>query len=241
MARKLTEQETIKKAVQERQSTIPEDAIPWPRRGEQPINEFTTEGYMSCAFPTLFPTGAGDFVAPRLNAVTVGNFFKHLMMYGDGQFAKHPRFRYFALNTTFRWRALQTGRVYINQHPKDARLTLNDLRDMVGRDGEHFSSRVLHYASSLRGTNQYWHKQRCRLISMVDDLGLPTVFFTHSSADNQWPELARLICPAENQDCSASRSKAVIENTAIADWYFYHRISKFIHLFYTNILGATDY
>ena len=113
MARKLTEQETIKKAVQERQSTIPEDAIPWPRRGEQPINEFTTEGYMSCAFPTLFPTGAGDFVAPRLNAVTVGNFFKHLMMYGDGQFAKHPRSRYFALNTTFRWRALQTGRVYI--------------------------------------------------------------------------------------------------------------------------------
>ena len=54
---------------------------------------------MSCAFPTLFPTGATDFVAPRQHAVTIGNYFKHLMMYEDGRFAKHPRFRYFALNT----------------------------------------------------------------------------------------------------------------------------------------------
>ena len=44
---------------------------------------------------------------------------------------------------------------------------------MVGREGEVFSNRVLHYASSLRGTQQYWFRQRCRLISMVDTLGLP--------------------------------------------------------------------
>ena len=30
---------------------------------------------------------------------------------------------------------------------------------------------------------------------MVDTLGLPTLFFTHSAADLQLPELARLICP----------------------------------------------
>ena len=28
------------------------------------------------------------------------------------------------------------------------------------------------------------------LIAMVDKLGLPTMFFTHSVADLQWPELA---------------------------------------------------
>ena len=70
----------------------------------------------------------------------------------EKQFAKHPRFRYFALNTEMRWRALQTGRIYINQHPEDARLTLDELRDMVGREGEIFSKRVLYFASSLRGT-----------------------------------------------------------------------------------------
>ena len=67
--------------------------------------------YMMLAFPSLFPTGAADFSAPRLHPVTIGYYFKHLMMYKDGRFGKHPRFRYFALNTEMRWRALQAGRI----------------------------------------------------------------------------------------------------------------------------------
>ena len=63
--------------------------------GGVPINEFTTEGYFSCAFHTLFPTGAEDFSGQRQNQVTIGNYFKHLMMYDDNRFAKHPR----SLNT----------------------------------------------------------------------------------------------------------------------------------------------
>ena len=51
---------------------------------------------------------------------------------------------------------------------------------------------------------------------MVDDFGLPTVFFTHSTADNQWPELARILSP-DDPTSSSSRSRAVIENPAIAD------------------------
>ena len=78
-------------------------------------------------------------------------------MYEDSRFAIHPHFRFFALNTKMQWRALQNGRVYMKQHPGDAQLSLDELRDMVGRQGETFSSRVLHYASSLRGTKQYWY------------------------------------------------------------------------------------
>ena len=40
---------------------------------------------------------------------------------------------------------------------------------MVGREGEAFSNRVVHYASSLRGTRQYWFKQRSWLIAKVDN------------------------------------------------------------------------
>ena len=66
--------------------------------------------------------GAADFVAPRPLAVTVGNYFKHLLMYADGRFARHPRFCYFALSTEIHWRALQAGRIYVCQHPHDAQL-----------------------------------------------------------------------------------------------------------------------
>ena len=238
---RLTEQETVRQLVQEQQhqSTAP-PTVMWPPVGAAPINEFRTEGYITCAFPTLFPTGSADFVAPRRHAVTVGNYFKHLMLYQDGRFAKHPRFRYFALNTEMRWRALQTGRIYVRQNPHDAQLSVEELRDMVGREGEAFSNRVLHYASSLRGTRQFWFKQRARLIAMVDTLGLPTVFFTHSAADLQWPELARLICP-DDPDSSSTRCRALMENPAIADWFFHYRIKKFITAFYVGVLGATDY
>jgi len=237
---RMTEQETVRQSVQQRLQSATTPTVPWPTIGSSPINEFTTEGYMSCAFPTLFPTGAADFVAPRPIPVTIGNFFKHLMMYQDGRFAKHPRFRYFALNTEMRWRALQNGRIYIRQHPHDAQLSVEELQQMIGSDGESFSNRVLHYATSLRGTRQYWFQQRSRLIAMVDTLGLPTIFFTHSAADIQWPELAQLICP-DDQHSTSARNKAIQENPAIADWFFYQRIVKFIDAFYSGVLGATDY
>ena len=108
------------------------------------------------------------------------------------------------------------------------------------RQGESFSNRVLHYAASLRGTKQYWFRQRSRLLSMVDTLGLPTIFFTHSAADLQWPELANLIFP-DNPGCRSSRTKAVIENPAISDWFFYYRVQEFIKAYYFGVLGVTDY
>ena len=64
---------------------------------------------------------------------------------------------------------------------------MEELHDMVACEGEAFSNHVLHYTASLRGTQQYWFNKRSQLIAMVDKLGL---FFTHSVADLQWPELA---------------------------------------------------
>ena len=64
--RSMTEQEAVVKSVEERQSSSspsPSSAtLMWPSIGGMPINEFTTEGYFTCAFPTLFPTGAADFL-----------------------------------------------------------------------------------------------------------------------------------------------------------------------------------
>ena len=52
-----------------------------------------------------------------------------------------------------RWRALQTGRVYVKQHPGDAQLSLgvlDELRDMVGKEGETFSNRVSTVSESTK-------------------------------------------------------------------------------------------
>ena len=149
-----------------------------------------------------------------------------------------------------RWRALQAGCIYVRQHPHDAQLSVKELRDMVGREGKTFSNRVLHYATSLRGTRQYWFKQRSRLIAMVDTLGLPTVFFTHSAADlsgQNLPASSALMMqtPVQLAAKQSRRTLPLLRRTLplliIADWFFYQRIIKFIDAFYVGVLGASDY
>ena len=164
-----TEQEVIRQSVEQRQShqsTHSPPVVMWPQSGDTPINEFYTDGYITCAFPTLLPTGTADFTALCEHQVTIGNYFKHLMLYKDERFAKHPRFfRYFALNTEMHWHTLQTGRIYVQQHPHDAHLSVAELRYMIDQGSEPFSSRVQHFACTLCGTRSYWYRQRSRLIS----------------------------------------------------------------------------
>ena len=47
----MTEQETVQQSVQQRQSSHP--TLMWPTIRGMPLNQFTTEGYFTCAFPTL--------------------------------------------------------------------------------------------------------------------------------------------------------------------------------------------
>ena len=56
----------------------------------------------------------------------------------------------------------------------------------------------------------------------------------------QWPELAHLICP-EDADLSLRRIQAVNDNPAIAEWFFCHRVLKFVEVLYLGVLKATDY
>ena len=37
------------------------EKLSWPKIEKNPINEFTHEGYINLAFPTLFPTGVAEF------------------------------------------------------------------------------------------------------------------------------------------------------------------------------------
>ncbi len=64
-----------------------------------PINEYSGRAIAIDAFPSLFPTGQADFTATRDKEVTMTEWAAHLLRFKDGRFARHPRFRYWALNT----------------------------------------------------------------------------------------------------------------------------------------------
>ena len=111
---------------------------------------------------------------------------------------------------------------------------------LVRNEAVHLSNRILHFGGCLRGTRQFWLKQKSRLIAMIDTLSLPTVFFTLSAADLQWPELANLL-GVEELDSSSARSNAVINNPCLADLFFYHRVMKFMDIYFTRTMNASDY
>lgn len=145
--------------------------------------------------------------------------------YDDSCFA-HPHFSFFALNTEMQWRALQTGRVYVKQHPGDAQLWLNELHDVVGWEGEVFSNCVLHYDTS---TKQYWFKQHSTYL-----------YGQHSWSPNHllhsqcsW---SPMVWAGYLPRWSWLQTKAAIENPAVSDRFFYHRVLKLIDAFHVGVL-----
>ena len=68
--------------------------VRWPTLSEKPVNEFTTEGYVAMAFPTLFPKGDADLrdAINRREEVKIAEYFKSLLTYKDGRFGSHPRY-----------------------------------------------------------------------------------------------------------------------------------------------------
>ena len=64
-----------------------------PALSSTPINEHDTGiEFLVQAFPFLFPQGIADIHAIRPWAVKEYEYFKHLIRYKDGHFARHPRF-----------------------------------------------------------------------------------------------------------------------------------------------------
>ena len=224
------------------------DPLEWPNIAEQPINEFRTAGLATQAFPTLFPYGTGDPTCPgRQRPVTFTEAFKHLIRYADNmdgtflwRFASHPRFPYWALNIKLRHQLISQTTVYLHQHPSDAHLTVEDLRDMVGHlSAEQLMSRLQRYAAKVQGSSQYWYQRYNELRTLIEHKGPPTFFWTVSSANSYWPELHNLLPHSQVSEPSHSmRVHAVIDNPHITDWFFTSKLSDWVQHWLYDALGA---
>ncbi|KAK3928925.1 LOW QUALITY PROTEIN: ATP-dependent DNA helicase pfh1, partial [Frankliniella fusca] len=60
-----------------------------------------------------------DLRCSRDILINPSTFFKHMLRYGDERFAKHPKYRFFALNSMMRWTAISDGNITIisTTHP----------------------------------------------------------------------------------------------------------------------------
>ena len=123
-------------------------SVMWPCIDGVPVNEFQTPGYIARAFLTLYPTGAADLRSERIRDVKPTEYFSHLLKYKDGRFARHACWRYFALNSQMRWRALQEGKVYVKQSLNAQQCTIEDLQKMLENDN-HVADRIIRFDKGL--------------------------------------------------------------------------------------------
>ena len=120
-----------------------------------------------------------------------------------------------------RHRLLSQGNILLKQNPGDAKLTVEQLQQMLQSNTySTLMSKLMHYAKNVTGSNSYWHKAKEDFLQF---------FFTLSCAEYHWPEFHELFCdPHSDHIQPAIRQQNVLENPHILDWFFTERTDRFV-------------
>lgn len=236
------------------------DPFECPTRGEAPINE-TTPGYMTLAFPVLFPFGLGSLSDHRDVALNIDQYFTHLHKYEDDRFKTHRRWPYFSMNTRERRIANEEASRFVSA-PRDdfSHMTLGDLKELSKADKFKIMAKVSAFGRGLRNSPAFFGERRKELQSMCDALGDPHVFATHSFADTYCPYLSNFILKWRDEkdhlgndlkspfdlglsDAEVKRRKwdLLEANPALAAHFFALKTELYLEHICIGILGATAY
>ncbi|KAK3907201.1 ATP-dependent DNA helicase [Frankliniella fusca] len=66
-----------------------ENVLLWPSIGSTPLNEFGSPGYITMAFPHLFPFGKADYSNRANNEISLTKYIQHLMLLYDERKDRH--------------------------------------------------------------------------------------------------------------------------------------------------------
>ncbi|KAF6161254.1 hypothetical protein GIB67_009141 [Kingdonia uniflora] len=143
------------------------------------------------------------------------------------------------------------GDVYVKKNPEDRNITMQGVRDMVSSGNQQLARRISYYANSIHGFRAYWFTKLKEYTAMVNQLGVPTICFTLSTANMHWPELYKLLDPAneiETMDYNEQRKrtgKSTVINTIVRSTVEHFGTSKAVRIMAPtgvaafNIGGAT--
>ncbi|CAN0124566.1 unnamed protein product, partial [Scytosiphon promiscuus] len=245
-----SEEEAVRAALQRmaaaRDATRAGDAqamVDHPRQMD-PLPEHRTPYLATKCFPCLFPYGAADpTVRVRARKVDFVDHISHLLKFVDVdhdgrmhyRFASHRLFAYWCMDTKVRGQARTQCRVYMQNNPQTAEMSVDDVFDQVRDNVSSIMAQMTRYSANLPGTDAFWLKEQGRLENAVDQLQSLTVFTTYSAADHHWYDLHRLM-PGYKEDVDPlptpqQRTQWLIDNPHLADWWFWQRLKEWKSVF----------
>ncbi|THZ18028.1 hypothetical protein D6C91_05668 [Aureobasidium pullulans] len=154
-----------------------------------PIMEVNkTRPFLSLSFPTLYPTGEGDWISPRSRHVRFEVYVRNFLTHSDKRFAQHPQWLFYVFNILMN-RQINTRSTYLGKEIAGA-LTEDELRAALQDDDLTILRRVFDYGSQVVvGSAPWWQGQRKKLWAMVNMIGDPNLFVTLSSNLLEWTDL----------------------------------------------------
>lgn len=162
-------------------------------------------------------------------------------------FASHDRFIHFIQNMNERHMAQGQRSYYLSSNPKFSELTEEDLERIIDENGQELSDLIgsmQSFNANINGSPQYLFKKRLLLEAMIDQLGMPTMWFTLSMADNHWHDLHKVLHRNEkgaeipfpnfnsHEEEASWKRKVVRENLHIVDEYFMQRVRSLFDCFF---------
>ena len=155
-------------------------------------------------------------------------------------FVQHERFVHWIQNLVERHRASGQRSFWIGKNDRFANLSNENLLEIINERGVRYNEllgSMQSFNANINGCPQYLFQKRKLLEAMIDQLGMPTIWFTFSMADNHWADLHELLQrdntgrptqpPDFRQSVQAEASwkrKVVRENPHIVDAYFQTRV-----------------
>lgn len=209
----------------------------------------STPGLLSMAFPTLFPDGLGDFTRPICQKnVTMKAGLKHLLWVcfsgAEGKkswpFQEHKSFLLWSFDTLRRQRSLASARYVVKSaFGDDASEPLHEstLKEHILKHKASLLAHVRRVRTQVPGSAEHMASERKQLEALVEQQGLPTIFFTLSAADLRWPTFLKHL-GSSIQDSIANRAAAVERAPMVADCLFQMRVDAFVHRCLYGALNA---
>jgi len=156
-----------------------------------------TPGYIAQAFPKLFPHGAGDFHCLRggmRKLLKFEEWGRFVLLWHDGRFIRHPRFRYWLLDTVLRTMTPGMQRTFFKTRSAATQYSLEDLLDPAIR--KNLVSQMSTATSRLPGSVGERRKMRQELEAMVHQVEAETADAGENAGAGRIPAgFCTLTCP----------------------------------------------
>ena len=144
-----------------------------------------------------------------------------------------------------RHRAQASSTVFVKKNMTELPTTVDELREnLQNLPNSKIADRLMRFGHVLRGTRAYWSKCHGELCDLVQKIGSPTIFFTLSVADMQWPDLHILMpgtSPIDPKEARNWRRQNVIDNPHIVASYVHLRHTFFRDEIFSKFHHAIDF